>query len=501
MSRLKSGGIILLLAVPFGLYIAWQVKGVMRIDLIVSDPPAEKGLPTPEQLAALRARADRWVGDVGKVVAVTFQFRPPTTDDTVSDPECTALMKAAAARAADLTDLEKFLSGVERPEYTGMLKERYQEWQASRAALTKAARAVEAWFTTPQPGVDGKEGAERALQALDALLAAYATDTRFSDRAKAAAWRVRGRVRVIDLLAESARGPFEKAINLKLPLPTEADSADVRKALGAPRAMREQARLLQEELVQIAEARLAVPEPVLAEARAAIKRAEDWAEREQLLALFAEPDLFDRPDGAAEWLAKVQAQFNRTATDDRTRADIRKKVQEYCAAYLPAAARLDAVVLLRGERVPRINVAIDYTSLDKLQPLDDLTDGLTEFNFTTRHKGFDAIRWTSGGVSSTTGKTAELRPTPKSELARAFSEARTAVTIWSADAVRGLKKKCEAQLRALQLEEQSLDELVGANPGAASGPVWTPANSKIGTRLAALEQAMAKYPELFQPPR
>src|SRR5437773_1355746 len=114
MGGLKSGAILLLLAVPFALYAAWQVRGVSRADLIVSDPPSDKGVPAKEQLAAARAKAEKWSADVRKAAAVTYQFRAPGPDDAAADDECNALARSAAARSAELTDLEQFLAGVEK---------------------------------------------------------------------------------------------------------------------------------------------------------------------------------------------------------------------------------------------------------------------------------------------------------------------------------------------------------------------------------------------------
>src|SRR5437867_8660675 len=97
-------------------------------------------------------------------------------------------------------------------------------------------------------------------------------------------------------LESVAEVPFARA--LELPLPLEADSADVRKALGTPRAIREQAKLLQAELTQADEMKLTLPTRVTADAKDALKRADEWAARERLLGLFAEPKLFGNPNGA-----------------------------------------------------------------------------------------------------------------------------------------------------------------------------------------------------------
>ena len=181
MSGMKHRVTLLLLAAPFAAYAAWQIQGVARADLLVSDQPSDKGLPAREQLAATRAKTTRWAGDVRKAAAVTFQFRAPGVEDTTYDEECSALSKAAAKRAADLTDLEKFLSGMDSPTFTGTLGNKYLEWQVSKGTLTKAEKAIEDWFTTSRSVIDTPEAAAKALAAFGVLVAEYVKDSRFSD--------------------------------------------------------------------------------------------------------------------------------------------------------------------------------------------------------------------------------------------------------------------------------------------------------------------------------
>ena len=231
---------------------------------------------------------------------------------------------------------------------------------------------------------------------------------------------MQARVRVIDLLGEAARNPFEKVVNQKLPLPSESESTDVKKALGAPRAIREQVKLLQAELAQIEEAKIALPARVLAEAKNAISRADDWAARERLLALFAQRDLFTKADGAADWLAKVQAQYDRTTSpEDHTR--LREKVQEFCEVFIPSAVVLDEFVLIDGKKVPRGMVSVKYfPRADGISERAKLTadvNGLNEFNVAEKHPGENTL--VIVGATEYTPK--QLRPTPLSKAAVEFS--------------------------------------------------------------------------------
>ncbi|HSQ55454.1 MAG TPA: hypothetical protein VLM40_06890, partial [Gemmata sp.] len=264
-------------------------------------------------------------------------------------------------------------------------------------------------------------------------------------------------------------------------------------AIGALAEMKVQEARLEDLAANARASGIALPKNAETAKAAAIQKAREWAAADQLLALFADPELFTEPNKATTWLPKVQAQFARMQTEGGKEL-IRKKVQQFCDAYIPRAARLDAEVLIQGKREPRKGVTIEYDSDAKSQPLSDVTDKLNEFNFKAMHKGFDRIVWSNG--NRFTGDAGALRPTPRSIAARDFTRARAGMTEWTPASINQLKMKCEAGLDALQLEERHrlLDELIGAG----EGPEWTPTNTRIWTRLTALAAAMEKHRVLFE---
>jgi hypothetical protein len=499
MSGLKSGVILLLMAIPFFAYGAWQVWGLTNVNLIVSEPPSDRGLPGKDQIAAAKAKTEKWVEDIRTVESVTLQFRQPGPGDSVSDEDFKSLIKAIAESSANLTDLEKFLSEVSSPKYEGALKSNYEEWQSSKEKLAKAAKAIDDWFVHSLTGIDSPEAATAVVAGFQRFLDNYTKDSRFSDLTKAASWKVQCRVEVIKALENAAKEPYNKALNLPLPLPTEADSPDVKKALGAPRAIGEQVRLLKIELTQADDARLNLPTRVLTDAKEAIRRAVEWSAKEELLALFADPEPLNDPAKAGEWIAKVALQFTKTQTDTG-RSLIRKKVQQFCAAFIPSAAKLDSVVLIKEDQVPRGGVQIDYNSDAKTKSLSDNPNDLNEFNFKTRFLYPDRIIWANG--SKYTGTFDVLQPTPKSLVARDFSVARSGVTNWSLNDLTKLKMKCEGEDKKVEgkvVRHGLMDELVGiAPPGTLGRMEWTRENSKIWTRLMVLSDAMEKFPALFE---
>jgi hypothetical protein len=148
-------------------------------------------------------------------------------------------------------------------------------------------------------------------------------------------------------------------------------------------------------------------------------------------------------------------------------------------------------------------VVIEYDSDAKSKPLGSRHEDLTEFNFRTAYKNIDKIRW--GG--QTRGRFEVLQPTPKSVLAREYTEARAGAEAWTAAGVERLKKRCEGGGGALQQEERRklTDELVGYTPAKdgkeSAGAKWDRDNSKIWTRLSSLSAAMSKYPALFEDKR
>ena len=417
---------------------------------------------------------------------MALQFRAPGKEDATADAECKAVSEAAARRSADLTDLEKFLAGVRNPVFTGDMKKSYKEWYDETEALRLAAVEVEKWFDDREPVIDGQAAADAELKRFAQRLEPYTQkNSIFTDRGLVAGWRVRASARMIAALANTVRGPYKRVLDLPLPLPSEAKSADVKTAIGALREMKAQLDRLERVDAQAKADGVTLPKDSETAKAAALATAREWAASDELLGLFADPDLFADQNKATAWLPRVQEQFARTQTEAGKEL-IRKKVQQFCEAYVPKAARLDAEVLIQGKKEPRAGVTIEYDSDAKSQVLTDLPDKLNEFNFKTRHKNFDRIAWSNG--SKFTGAADALRPTPKSLVARDFSEARAGVTAWSLAAVNQLKMKCEGLGAALQMEERRnlTDDLVGVG----DGPAWTKENTKIWTRLTALSAAM-----------
>jgi hypothetical protein len=501
MSGLKSGAILLLLVIPFGLYAAWQVQALTRGDLLVSDAPSEKGLPAKEQLAERRAKTEKWAGDVRKASAVALQFRVPGPEDATADAECKALSDAAARRSADLTDLGKFLAGVRNPAFAGDMKKRYKDWYDETESLRLAALEVEKWFDDRDPVIGSQSTAEAEMTRFAQKLDAYTKGNPiFMDRGLVAGWRVRAVARIVTALANTVKAPYQRVLDLPLPLPSEGRNMDMKLALGALAEMKAQAERLDRLAAQAKTDGVALPKDAETARATALQAAREWAASDELLGLFADPELFADPNKATAWLPKVQEQYGRTQVE-AGRELIRKKVQQFCDAYVPKAARLDTEVIIRDKPEPRAGVTIEYVA-EKPKPLTDLPDQLNEFNFKTLHKNFDRIVWSNG--SKFTGDKDALRPTAKSIAARDFSEARAGVTAWSLAAVNQLKMKCEGSGAALQLKERHtlLDELVGTAPGgAAVGPAWTKENTKVWTRLTSLSAAMEKHPTLFEPGR
>src|SRR5437773_1870062 len=116
MSGWKGGGLLLILAIPLALYSAWHVKGVVRADMVVSDAPPDRG-GSKEQLAAGKDKAAKWAGDVRKATGVALQYRPQEAGDTPSDASAADVVKTSAVRAADLNDLDAFLSRSQNPKF------------------------------------------------------------------------------------------------------------------------------------------------------------------------------------------------------------------------------------------------------------------------------------------------------------------------------------------------------------------------------------------------
>src|SRR5437660_1504189 len=115
MGGVKSG-ILLVLAIPFALYVAWQINGVVRTDLVLSELPPDRGAPKEKHTEA-RTKAAAWAGEAKKAAEVAWQYRVATPNDASPDEAVTGVVRASATRSADLNDLDLFLAGVERPNF------------------------------------------------------------------------------------------------------------------------------------------------------------------------------------------------------------------------------------------------------------------------------------------------------------------------------------------------------------------------------------------------
>lgn len=514
MSRMKSGAILLLLLIPFGLYCAWQVQSVTSADLSAAEPPSEKGLPGKDQLAAGKAKAEKWAGDVKRASAVTMQYRAPTAEDAIEDAGSKSLATAVASRAADLTDLEKFLSDAENPNFTGTakLQAKYKEWQESKKRSAKAEQAVTTWLGNPLPSaVESSAVANTTMKGFEELVTEYRNASVFADLGKAELWRIEARLKVIQSLDGEARAPYAEAMKLTLPFPKNHPT--VAKAVGAPAAIREQVQLLKDDLERADDAKRTVPGRLTKAAAEAVAKDGEWAAKAELLALFADPALFTDPKKAGEWIPRIQTQFNKAQSE---RDEIKRKVKQFCDAYIPKSVRLDASVIIEkagvaGKPEPRSGVSVTYDSDAKTQKLTDSLerDQLNEFNYLELYKDPDTI-WSAGGSSSGSPKSTKIKPTTKSHVARDFTAARKDVTTWSIDTVNRLKTACEGEVEALkkefklddaksealQKERRDLaDALLGAEPGGDKKDA-----PKLWTRLSELASVMEKHKGLFEGP-
>jgi hypothetical protein len=220
--------------------------------------------------------------------------------------------------------------------------------------------------------------------------------------------------------------------------------------------------------------------------------------------VLASPDFASGPvqiTEAGAWIERFNTQYVKTKTES-DRNEIRKKVQQFCADFIPSAAKLDSDVLIKNERVPRKSVTIDYDINLKTvsKPMSDNSDELNEFNFKTRIPNVDRIVWANGLKYTATFDT--LKPTEKSAAAYDFSLARNKVLNWSTKELGTLKMKCEGNAKNehdKDARHDLLDELIGVTPSDSPGSMtWTEKNSKIWTRLKILTNAMEKFPALFE---
>ena len=182
-----------------------------------------------------RAKAERFSADVRKASAVALQYRQPDAADKTADPECEAVVKAAAKRTADLADLERFLAGVRDPAFDGGMKKLYRSWYDETEALCVARGwKSRSGSTAREPVVSGQASADAELKRFEDKLDAYdgavpSSWTAGRSRAGASA-RPRASSR---RSGTTVKAPYERVLELPLPLPPGGRNMDVKIALGA----------------------------------------------------------------------------------------------------------------------------------------------------------------------------------------------------------------------------------------------------------------------------
>ena len=483
MSGWKGGGLLLILAAPLAFYAAWQVKGVVRADMVVSDVPPDRG-GTKEQLAATKAKAAAWAGDVRKASGVALQYRQKEAADATGDPVAAEAVSAAAARAANLTDLDLFLNDVKKPEFIGKLKGNYVDWKQEADQTHATGRALADWLARPV-AVNAAADADGRMRELEGLIGDY-LKTGFARPDLAAQSRVRGRLKVVEQLAARADNDYPNA--LKVPLPLKSGDNDLKSTLATLVALKAQVAALAGDVEQAG-----TDKADLAAYRADIERLKSAAakagSREKLLALFAQDKLFTDPTGATAWLQDVAALYRQATFEDKRQ--IRKKVQEFCEAFIPAVARLDDRVLIGTASLPRDMVQIKYRKDGKntTAPLSADPTGLTEFNVTMTYP-----KDTTFVLSPSEGYLETLKPTELSVVADFYNKVRRAVPPgagglkWTAKTVEDLKNKCEK-------ERKMVDQLKLLRKKDETAP---DDEAKIFARLEGLLEGLKANPELVE---
>ncbi|MCS6865097.1 MAG: hypothetical protein RMJ56_12015 [Gemmataceae bacterium] len=484
MKRLPPSLVLLLLALPLVTYAVVQVSIVVRSEVLTPEPPTEQG-PSAEALAAAHRRATAWSNEVRKAAIVAQQYRAPDASEASAEPPVRAVIQAAAARSANLNDLDVFLAEVERPQFSGVLKKQYEQWLNERQETKRDAEAVVAWLSQPPP-IRSLNDAHKALAEVNTLIRTYTSRSKFSDTAKATLWRLRARWLVIERLLDLANSHYRTA--LQTPLPLEPGTNALNTAVETLRALKTQLEIFSADLRQ-AEADYPRLDPTLRanlEARGNI--ADECIAHEELLKLLGQDDLFTNATGADAWLAQVAARYRRTK-DDALRAIIREKVQEFCEAYIPPQAQLDREVILNGRPVPRKNVVIKFIEQPsgkvQRQPLSADDEGLNEWTAPKRYSPESTFVEYMGSEHYLQ----ELRATRLSQVAVMYNAARKQLTE-STERPRWTQKSAERLKKACEIDKDLVDQL--ESRGSSSGRA-----AKIWTRLNILIAGMTNNPDLF----
>jgi hypothetical protein len=482
MKSLTGGALLLVLGVPLALYSALAVKAVARADLLGGDPPADRGA-SKDQLAALRAKAANWLGEVRKATTVAGQYRvAKVPDDDSSEPAVKAAVRAASARAKDLIDVDRFLSNTVGGKFEGNLAGVFGTWYAAQAKSGADEAAVVKWLELPPP-VASALAATDAMNRVRDLIEPYA-GSQFADRAKVATWRVRARLHVVTELEKAAEEQYGKTVRAKLPLAESASEATKATLV----ALGEHTKGLQTDLEQARTDGADLAAPLLKQAEAKKALSDETAARKALLDLLAEEKLFAKPGGAAEWLNRVGEAYRKS--DARTRALIRDKVQEFCEAFVAPAAQLDEFVLLEDKRIAREAVRVVYVprpgAKEVYENLSLDADGLNEHTVFGKPYSADAYLVHGTGTMSRTLDLKKLKPTELSLAAVAYNKARRAVAEapgrakWTPNSLADLKKACGDS-------EKLVDQL--KVPGGAVPQLWV--------RLTGLADGATANRDLF----
>jgi hypothetical protein len=446
MKKSKGGMLLLLvLSTPLAAYAAWHVKGVVRTDMVVSDPPADRG-GSKDQLAAGKDKAVKWASDARKASTVAVQFRGVEPADIPADAGAAEAVRAAAARAADLNDLDQFLSEVDPPKYAGKLKENYHQWNSAAKQARADGRLVTGWLGQPRI-VSTATDAGREMKALEELLNQYLRST-FSSRRQAAIWRIRGRLQVIRELGARADERYPAAVKLALPLKPGNDA--IKTALDTFAGVKAQVAALENDVKQAEDEKAELTGALRGEKDDRIALAAKCQGREKLLEMFARETLFTDPTGASAWLRDVAAVYQ-NSKDDADRDQIRKKVQEFCEAFLPLTVRLDDRVMWKDKLVKRGDLSIEYEqaagAAKQFDTLSASPEGVTEFNLAEKYPGPQ----TDVRYNGAPGRPSDLKPTALSKAALDYWTYRKAVgpgatgPKWTVKSVQDLKNKCEPQ--------------------------------------------------------
>ncbi len=207
---------------------------------VTTELPSEHGA-SKEQLAESHAKSSVLLADTRKATTITNQFHAAAAEDASTNPDAKAVVTASANRAADLNDLDLFLSEVERAPFTGKLKNRYASWIDERKKLKSDEEAVATWLGRAH-AVTSPDDATKEMEEANTLIVKYSTRSKFSDSTKAAVWRIKARLVLTDALAHLADAQYRTAVNTKLPL--EKGNNAVKVAVETLRGLKAMIRLL-----------------------------------------------------------------------------------------------------------------------------------------------------------------------------------------------------------------------------------------------------------------